>query len=442
MRTSSPSLSCSLPSLPALWSAQARAAAPPGREAAARQALARCSRRAERWRVQRIGRGAFRVRPAPASRRARRAERAWPDASGAGVCLWSLWPLAASCGCLEFAHLRLGVCVHVAAVLRALALRRRVFGRPACPDPPPRGPRLSWQPLLPQPEAEPAGLARVRLTLGRDGRRNGPCATLVERWLQPAAEDPRRLQPRPAALATPRARSGLVHALARAQRAIERRASSRRPAAAWGRPEGRPQAPLADGALARLLDDELHRLVQVTTQARSDARAWRAGALPDEARAFLAAGHAAFARTDEPARRSARAAARRLWRSGHVGRGLVVVPAARLGTWERRWPARLPLARLTQRAHLVRGFLLVGADEARPHARWLASWEPDLVIVEQGRGEGRGAPVDLPESSWRLALLHPDLDPGQRRALERWLDPWSTAPRWWEPGRSAARGAA
>jgi len=196
--------------------------------------------------------------------------------------------------------------------------------------------------------------------------------------------------------------------------------------------------------LARLLADELHRLVQVTTQARSDARASRVGALPAEARAFLAAGHAAFERADDPARRAARAAARRLWRTGHVGRGLVVAPAGRLGAWERRWPARLPLERLEGRAGLVRGFLLLTLAEARRHAKWLTSWEPDLVLVEAPR-RGGALPA-LPQASWRLALLPRETgavpEAGARQELRRWLDPWSTAPRWWSEPADAARGAA
>lgn len=120
-----------------------------------------------------------------------------------------------------------------------------------------------------------------------------------------------------------------------------------------------------------------------------------------------------------------------------MGRGLIVAPSQRLATWERRWPARLPLRGLAARAGFVRGFLLVSDAEARRHARWLASWEPDLVVVEQARSsealDGR-----LPQASWRLTLLHPRADPDERHALERWLDPWSTPPHWWS-GRTAAQ---
>ncbi|HBP21517.1 MAG TPA: hypothetical protein DEA08_27490, partial [Planctomycetes bacterium] len=304
--------------------ARARAAAPPPLVSAALHQLRRSLHEARAWRAVVVEPGLVRVCPRSPRRRAR--------GEGEPVSLWSLRPLRASCGCLEFAHLRLGICAHVGAALRALAARPRQLERAlARAQPPPRGPELRWLPLLPSAEAEPDGLARVRLHLGRDRRRNRHCATLVERWLEPT-DEPRVLRPRAGALASPPARSGLVHALARALRVNARRSAAREGARSPRRdwlPQ-RDSLPLRDWALERLLADELHRLVQVTTQARSDARAARFGALPAAARDFLAAGHAAFERADEAARRCARAAARRLWRTGHVGRSLVVAPESRL----------------------------------------------------------------------------------------------------------------
>ena len=101
--------------------ARARAAAPPPLVSAALHQLRRSLHEARAWRAVVVEPGLVRVCPRSPRRRAR--------GEGEPVSLWSLRPLRASCGCLEFAHLRLGICAHVGAALRALAARPRQLER-------------------------------------------------------------------------------------------------------------------------------------------------------------------------------------------------------------------------------------------------------------------------------------------------------------------------
>jgi superfamily II DNA or RNA helicase len=340
--------------------------------------------------------------------------------------LYALEPLRASCGCPDFCTNSLGLCKHVLAVLVEVHRRPRTLAAWLQQAPPAPVARLTWDPIKPL-HGDGDWLARVRLEIPERGKTPAAWHKLVTAS-QPG-DDYRTL--RATAIASQLKRPELVQSL---------RLALRRD---------------ADPALASLVAEEHERLTRARALAplakQPMPRSWKRRLFPYQQQGvdrFLASGQLLLA-DDMGLGKTTQAIAimNRLWSSGLVRRGLLVVPAALKGQWQREWRAchDLPLTLIEgapeRRAAIyqaqTKGFLITNYEQLLRDLELARSYAPDFMLLDEAQRiknwETRtAATIKQLQPRFRLVLTG---TPFENRLAEldsilEWLDRRPLEPTW------------
>jgi superfamily II DNA or RNA helicase len=282
--------------------------------------------------------------------------------------LLSLAPLRMSCGCADFVRSSLGLCKHCLVVLHALHAqggqkRWRETTAPAI-----EVATLAWDSYQP-PLGSNDRLERLRL-LAPTGRHP------LQGW-----KDGRLIT---RTLSSPEQRLSVIRGL---QKLIER-----------GRLEAEP-------AVLTLLVEEQARAVRAQEHARnaSDAmgklRTLKRKLYPYQragVQRFFGAGRLLLADDMGLGKTTqAIAACHGLFEAGQIRRGLLIVPAALKGQWQREWESStgVPLVRVegsqAERTHLYahtkRGFLIIGYEQLLRDFAAVSKYQPEIVVLDEAQ---------------------------------------------------------
>jgi superfamily II DNA or RNA helicase len=334
--------------------------------------------------------------------------------------LRGLDPLDGSCDCPDFLRSSLGLCKHlVAAVEDAISKsRRRAARRTSAPA----ASALVWDPVRPLTGAGD-WLARVRWV---DGTPNGD----LRRWL-------RRTRGHGWAIAVPdapRRRLALVERLIRALQDGDR-----------------------EPALHALLEAERARLVRELDAGRTRRhlrralRTLRQALYPyqrEGVERFVTRGRLLLA-DDMGLGKTAQAiaACHALWHTGHVRRGLLVVPAALKPQWLREWrlftdvPAAVvdgtPAQRRAAFEACERGFLLGNYEQLLRDIDLVRDWAPDMVVLDEAQRIKNWATktalsVKRLDPTYRLVLTGTPMENrlGELASIVEWVDDFALEPKW------------
>jgi superfamily II DNA or RNA helicase len=282
--------------------------------------------------------------------------------------LLSLAPLRMSCSCADFVRSSLGLCKHCLVVMEALHGQSGKKGLRASAPATVEASTLVWDSFQP-PLSSSDRLARLRL-------------------LQPARRSPLqgwkdgRLSAR--TLSDPEQRLSVIRGL---QKLIER-----------GRIEAEPAVPtlLAEeqARAARALDHASGvsaALPMLKTLQRKLYPYQRAGVKRFfEAGRLLLADDMGLGKTTQ-----AIAACHGLFEAGLIRRGLLIVPAALKGQWQREWESTtsVPLTRVegsqAERiqlyAHAKRGFLIIGYEQLLRDFAAVSKYQPEIVVLDEAQ---------------------------------------------------------
>jgi hypothetical protein len=330
-------------------------------------------------------------------------------------------PVDGSCECADFLRNSLGLCKHLVAVLEDVISRGRraeIEGKSASEPAP-----LRWDPV--RPLAGPGDwLARVRWVDGGTPDRD------LRHWLRPA--------------------DGSGWSVAVPETAQRRLALVDRLLGALRDGNGEP-------ALHALLQEERARLerqlqtVSARKRLRHTLHTLKQSLYPyqyDGVERFFARGRLLLA-DDMGLGKTAQAiaACHALWHTGHVRRGLLVVPAALKPQWLREWqlftdaPATVvdgtPAERRAAFEAHRRGFLLGNYEQLIRDLDIVRDWTPDIVVLDEAQRIKNWATktaltVKRLDPPYRLVLTGTPMENrlDELASIVEWVDDLALEPKW------------